>query len=368
MTNTLTQARPAYVLIDQAAMRHNLDRVRELCPQSTVMAVVKADAYGHGMEAAVDALREADQFAVNSLDDVLRLRDHGVTKSITVLSASMNAAQLKRLAELDVQPVIYEHSQLLELDKLNADLALSIWLKVDTGMGRLGFSPDELPMIRERVANIAAIKKVSLMTHLANADQAEDVSTFEQLNFFEELSQPEGSNNRSFSQLSALNSAGVCAYGKSAFEVVRPGAMLYGISPLTGVSAESLGLKPAMTFKSQLISVKTMPAGSSIGYGATYVLDQDATIGIIACGYGDGYPRHAANGTPVRVNGVTVPLVGRVSMDMFAVNLEGVQAQVGTDVTLWGASNPIEEVAAKADTIGYELVCGILPRVERIII
>ena len=361
MTNKLTQARPAHVLIDQAAMQHNLARVRELCPSSSVMAVIKADAYGHGMEVAADALAQADQFAVNSLDDVLRLRGHGVTKPITVLSASMNAAQLTQLADLDVQPVIYDHSQLPELEKLSSDITLSVWLKVDTGMGRLGFAPNELAGVRERLANVAAIKAVSLMTHLANADQAKDTFTRQQLDSFKRLSQ-----QGDYHQRSALNSGGVCAYAEEAFDVVRPGVMLYGISPLIGVTAEELGLKPAMTFKSQLISVKTMPAGSSIGYGRTYVLEHDADIGIIACGYGDGYPRHAVNGTPVVVNGESVPLLGRVSMDMLAVNLDGVSAEVGDDVVLWGAANPIETVAEKAGTIGYELACGILPRVERI--
>ena len=363
MTNKLTQARPAHVLIDQSAMRHNLSRVRELCPGSSVMAVIKADAYGHGMEAAADALVEADQFAVSSLDDVLRLRRHGVNKNIIVLSASVNADELRQLSELAVQPVIYDHSQLAALENLDSSEELSVWLKVDSGMGRLGFSPEELSSVRQRVASMAAVKQLSLMTHLANADQTDHANTRQQLKLFEQLSQ-----QGSYVQHSALNSGGICAYAESAFDVVRPGLMLYGVSPLQGVSAEDLGLRPAMTFCSELISVKQLPAGSPIGYGGSYVLEQDSKIGIIACGYGDGYPRHAVNGTPVSVNGGLQPLIGRVSMDMLAVDLGESRAEVGDSAVLWGVENPIEVIAESAGTIAYELSCGILPRVERIIV
>lgn len=369
-----SQNRAAHVLIDRAAFAHNLQRVREFAPHSKVMAVIKADGYGHGMEVAAEALQGADEFAVNSLDDVQRLRTHGIDKPLTLLSAQLSVDELNQLPALNTKTVFYDASQLAIFKQLRPDAELSLWLKVDTGMGRLGISPSEVAYYYAQLSALSGIHSISLMTHLANADDAQHPSNATQIEAINTIAQA-----HDFAELSIVNSAGVIHFGhctqkgelnpqSAVADRVRPGMMLYGVSPIASLSAYDLGLRPVMTFKSQLISVKNVTAGSSIGYGGTYTVDADSRIGVVACGYGDGYPRHAPNGTPVLVNEVLVPLIGRVSMDMLVVDLTGVTAHVGDEVTLWGADNPIEEVAALAGTISYELTCGVLPRVERIII
>jgi len=357
------QNRPAHVVIDRAALKHNLEQVRRFAPNASVMAVIKADGYGHGMEVAADALSSAEEFAVNSLDDVYRLRDYGVDKSLNVLSADLSVEQLNQLQELNVRAVFYDLAQLHTFEQIDDSANLSIWLKVDTGMGRLGIMPDELGLIYQRLSSIAGISSISLMTHLANADNADHPSNQAQIDAIIALSE-----QFEFEQLSIANSAGLINFKNSQADQVRPGIMLYGISPIADKSASELGLKPVMTFKSKLISVKQLPAGSAVGYGSTYSLEVNSRIGVVACGYGDGYPRHAPSGTLVLVNGFYVPIIGRVSMDMITIDLGELPAQVGDEVILWGEDNPIEEVAASAGTIAYELCCGILPRVERVII
>ncbi len=359
----LKQNRAVCVEINRAAFTHNLNVVKALTPNAAVMAVIKADGYGHGMEVTADSLAGADEFAVNSLDDVQRLRAHGVTKALTVLSADLNTEHLNQLTELNVRPVFYDLAQLMVFEQVDANANLSIWLKVDTGMGRLGVLPSDLPFVYQRLSKIDGISSINVMTHLANADNINHSSNQEQIDSFNEQL-----DLFSFEQASVLNSAGVVNFATEQADFVRPGIMLYGISPVSGKSASDLGLKPVMTFKSKLISVKQLPAGSAVGYGSSYSLEVNSRIGIVACGYGDGYPRHAPSGTLVLVNGFYVPLVGRVSMDMLTVDLGELPAEVGDEVVLWGPDNPIEDVAKAAGTIGYELCCGILPRVERVII
>ena len=355
--------RATHVIIDRAAFAHNLTKVRELVPNSKVMAVIKADGYGHGMEVAADALVDADEFAVNSLDDVYRLRKHGVDKRLNVLSAQLDVEQLNTLAELNVRPVIYDLAQLSDYEKIADDARLCVWLKVDTGMGRLGVLPDEVGVVYQRLSGIKGISSISLMTHLANADNADHPSNENQISSIKQIA-----DQYDFDELSVVNSAGAVNFPSAHADYVRSGIMLYGISPVMGKTAAQLGLKPVMTFKSQLISVKFLPAGSAVGYGSAYSLDVNSRIGVVACGYGDGFPRHAPSGTLVLVNGFYVPLVGRVSMDMLTVDLGELPAEIGDEVILWGEDNPVEDVAESSGTIGYELCCGILPRVERIVI
>ena len=351
------------MLIDRAAVTHNLQRVRELTPNSKIMAVVKADGYGHSMEVAAQALGSADEFAVTGLDDVRRLRQAGIDKAITMLSSNFGVNDLNVMAKNAVRPVIYDHEQLSLLSNLDSNAALDLWLKLDTGMGRLGFSEQDLHLVVEKLLTNVGVNSVSLMTHLANADAPQHPSNSKQISAFLRFSE-----NYSFHQLSILNSAGTIAFSDQAQDIVRPGIMLYGVSPDSDRSAVSLGLKPAMTFKSELISVKQLPAGSPVGYGSRYTLDSDTRIGVIACGYADGFPRHVASGTLVLVNGMLVPIIGRVSMDLMTVELGEMPASVGDSVTLWGADNPVEHIAQAAETIAYELLCGITQRVERIII
>lgn len=358
----MSNNRPVRAHISIKAIRHNSQRIRELVPDSKIMAVIKADGYGHGMETAAQALDgHVDEFAVNSLDDVFRLRDAGFNKAITVLSASFNLEELYQLNEHRARVTIYDVSQIAVLESIDKDLKMSIWLKADTGMGRLGFSPEELQPALHRLSAIQSVDQISLMTHLANADQTDHSANQVQISLFEELAEL-----YDFTELSLLNSAGILGLPEHAYQWVRPGIMLYGISPLNNKSSEQLELKPAMTLKSKLISVRTLAAGSSVGYGSSYVVVEDTRIGVVACGYGDGYPRHAPTGTPVLINGEIVPLIGRVSMDMICVDLNRLSASVGDEVVLWGEGNPVEVVAERAGTIAYELVCRILPRVERV--
>jgi len=360
---TTQKNRPTKVLIDTQALQCNLRRVKSLVPNTKVMAVIKADGYGHGMTIVADALEDADLFAVNGMDDVHCLRAHGIDKPITILSEFCERTQLNDLTALNVQPTLFDFSQLSEFTNIKDDSGLSVWIKVDTGMGRLGIAPAELPQALQALAKVKGIREISCMTHLANADAAEHPSNREQLEQFENLTQ-----SAVFRDISVLNSAGILNFSDSAATLVRPGIMLYGISPLSGVSSTQLELKPVMTFVSELVSVKQLPAGSCIGYGSTYVLAQDSLVGVVACGYGDGYPRQITSGTPVSINGMLVPIIGRVSMDLMTVDLTGVSASIGDNVELWGNNVPIETVANSAGMISYELCCGILPRVERIII
>lgn len=355
--------RAAHVVIDRAAIKHNLQQVRKLVPSAKVMAVIKADGYGHSMETVAAALEAADEFAVTCLDDVARLRSQGFGKPITMLSSTFTVDDLHRMPAQQVRPVVYDLGQLSSLSELDDSANLDLWLKVDTGMGRLGFCIEDAHLIAARLLSHRGISSVSAMTHLSNADIPDHPSNQRQIKSFLKFAQA-----HDFKELSIMNSAGVVAFADQAQDVIRPGVILYGISPRVGVAAHNLNLRPAMTFKSTLISVKRLPVGSQIGYGSEYTLDSDSRVGVVACGYADGYPRHALSGTPVLINGMIVPLIGRVSMDLITVELGDVKAQVGDDVILWGNDNPVENIAELSETIAYELVCGITPRVERLVI
>lgn len=366
----MKNTRPTRALIDQTALRHNLQCVRAFTTNASlnakVMAVVKADGYGHGMEVVAEALSAADEFAVNGFDDAIRLRAAGITQPITLFCDCLSTEHLNQLSGQQLRPTLFNLSQLDAFEGIAPSASLSVWLKVDTGMGRLGVLPDEFAGVLERLQKIPGVADISLMTHLANADDIEHPLNKQQLDLFAELSQ-----QHSFKQLSILNSAGVIAYpqtqqNQTIEHIVRPGVMLYGISPMLGKTAADHDLDAVMTLQSELISVKTLKAGSSIGYGSTVTLEKDTRIGVVACGYGDGYPRHAPSGTPVLLNGQTVKLLGRVSMDMICVDLDDVPAKAGDEVVLWGKGNPVELVAQAAGTIAYELICAVLPRVERI--
>lgn len=363
MSYQTSNSRAAYIVIECAAIEHNLKQVTTLVPSAEVMAVIKADGYGHGMEVAATALANADEFAVSSLDDVRRLRGQGFDKPITMLSATFDTDDLNLMSAQKVRPVIYDLAQLTTLAELSETAELDLWLKVDTGMGRLGLSIEDAHLIAARLLSQTGISSVSAMTHLANADDAEHPNNQRQIKNFLKFAE-----QYDFRQLSIMNSAGTVAFPQQAQSMVRPGLMLYGVPPQLGGSAQQLDLRPAMTLKSKLISVKRLPVGSPIGYGSRYTLDADSRIGVISCGYADGYPRHAPSGTPVLINGMFVPLIGRVSMDLITVDLGDVKAEVGDDVVLWGADNPIEVIAEMSGTIAYELICGITPRVERIVI
>ncbi|MCP3868848.1 MAG: alanine racemase [Gammaproteobacteria bacterium] len=346
--------------IELDALRHNLQRVREISPGSAVMAVIKANAYGHGALRAAGALVAADAFAVARVEEGVVLREAGFQKDILVLEGSFGGAELQAASRHHLMLAVVRPQQLEVLDRKVLPQPVNCWLKLDTGMHRLGF---QLPQAREAYQRLQACPNVGgpvrLMTHLANADNLQDDTTSKQLAAFLPLAESWGV------QASMANSAGILGWPQSHGEWVRPGIMLYGASPFMGGRGENDGLKPVMTFCSRLLAVNRYAKGEAVGYGGSWRCPEDMPLGVVAVGYGDGYPRHAPSGTPVLLNGQRVPLAGRVSMDMISVDLRTQpDARVGDPVVLWGEGLPAEEIADCAGTISYELFCGVTPRVR----
>ncbi|MBI2381512.1 MAG: alanine racemase [Gammaproteobacteria bacterium] len=351
--------RPTRAFIDTRALRANLRRIRELAPERRVMAILKANAYGHGQAVVARALDEADAFGVAFLEEALELRNTGIAKPILLLEGFFGAHELPFLERYGLWTVVHSEAQVEALERAKLETPITVWLKIDTGMHRLGCAPEEAQALYRRLSACGSVAQpVNWMTHFASADEMRDPQTAEQLRLYRELTAGFPGEH------SLCNSAGVLAWPEAHGDWLRPGVMLYGISPLTGQTGPELGLQPVMTLESQLIASRFLKAGERIGYGGTYVLPADTHIGVVAVGYGDGYPRHAPTGTPVLINGRRLPIVGRVSMDMITVDLGMEPAgQVGDKVVLWGRDLPVEEIAEGADTIAYELVCAITKRV-----
>ena len=353
-------SRATGAVIDLAALRHNLQRVRELAPQSRIMAVVKANAYGHGIANTVPALTGADAFAVASLDEALMIRRAGLAHPIVLLEGVFSATELEEAARNGCELVVHDPYQLQLIEASRLQVALGVWLKVDTGMNRLGFPVTAVREVWQRLNQATAVRTpVRLMTHLASAEEASNPRTVAQLEAFA------AATAGLKTERSIANSAGILAWPQSHVDWVRPGLALYGVSIFPGRTGAEEGLQPAMTMGTALIAVKAVKKGEAVGYGGAFVAPEDMRIGIAAIGYGDGYPRHAPTGTPVLVNGIRVPLVGRVAMDMLAVDLRAVpQAAVGDEVVAWGPDLPVEEIARAAGTIPHELMCGVTQRVR----
>lgn len=325
------------------------------------MAVVKADGYGHGLKEVAKALIEADALAVARLEEGLALRQAGHRHPIIVLEGITDKEELQLAAAYHLTLVIHEATQIEVLRQTPVKAPLLVWLKIDTGMHRLGFPPEAIPEVATSLRGCrSVVSVVGLMSHLATADQAEDSLTGLQLEIFKRI--PASGLLRSLA-----NSAAIMAYPQTHFDWVRPGLMLYGASPFAHCTGAAMGLKPVMTLKSRLIAIHHLHAGDPIGYGATWVCPEPMVVGVAAVGYGDGYPRHAVSGTPVFVNGRPVSLVGRVSMDMITLDLRSQpEARVGDPVIAWGSGLPVEKVALQASTIPYELLSQVAARVPRI--
>jgi len=352
----------AYAELDLGALEHNLSRLRDAAPQARVMAVIKANAYGHGMVRVATALPTADAFAVARVDEGMRLREAGIRQRIVVLQGFICPEELALHARHDLEPVIHSAQQIEVLERHPpADTRLGAWVKLDTGMHRLGMDPAEFPDCYRRLAANAHLKApLPIMTHLANADVVTDTTTERQLAVFNCIASDA-------SERVAANSAGLLAWPASHAEWVRPGLALYGVSPFPFRSGIKDGFRPVMTLKTRLIAIKTLRRGDPVGYGGDWVCPHPTRMGIASIGYGDGYPRSAASGTPVLVSGQTAPLIGRVSMDMITIDLtEHPEARVGDAVTLWGQGLPVEEVARHAGTIPYVLLCNVTQRVHMI--
>jgi alanine racemase len=351
--------RPARARIDLQALRHNFSRVRQAAPDSRTMAIIKANAYGHGTVEVARALPDARAFGVACVEEAIALREAGFDRRIVLLEGPFDADDIGLINAYRLDLVVHHSTQLDLLEQGRLVRPVDVWLKIDTGMNRLGFMPDSAAAIRERLAGIAGVGSVRLMTHFACADDLSSDYTRKQLHLFNELAA------RLPGECSLANSAGVLGWPDSHADWVRPGVMLYGSSPLLGRRAGELDLRPVMTLTTQLIAVKPCRRGEPVGYSGDWVCPTDTTIGVAAIGYADGYPRHAPGGMPVLVNGRRVPLAGRVSMDMICLDLGSRSgAQVGDEVVLWGDGLPVDDVAAMAGTISYELLCGVGRRVQ----
>ncbi len=349
-------SRPIRASFDLSALKHNLGVARKLAADSRIMAVIKANAYGHGLLRAARALAAADGFALLELDDAIRLRDAGYRQPILLLEGFFSESELAPILQNGLSVVLHSREQLDMLKTLSGDRKLDVFVKFNTGMNRLGFPAESAPEVLKVIDTLPCIGEKVLATHFSDAEGVSGIGF--QLRIFEKQIVRPGFKT------SMANSATLLRFPEARGDWVRPGIMLYGASPLEERSSQRIGLKPVMTLQSRIISVQELKKGDTVGYGSLFVADRRMRIGVVACGYAVGYPRHAWNGTPVLVDGVRVQMAGRVSMDMLSVDLTDVpHATVGTPVTLWGNGLAVEEVAAAAGTVSYELLCALARRV-----
>jgi alanine racemase len=352
--------------IDTGALRHNLARIRALAPGAHVLAVIKANGYGHGLAAVARALSHADSLGVARLEEALVLRSAGIATKIVLMEGVFDGAQLERSAHAQLELVVHDASQLDMLERWRGEHRFVAWLKIDTGMNRLGFRPEQALAAAERLATLAVpARQLRLMTHLARADEADEPMTRAQVDRFAQI-------RRQIEQrlgpvvVSIGNSAGTLLGKDTRGDWVRPGLALYGVSPFQGSLGADFGLRPAMSFESTVIGVRSVLRDETVGYGGAWRAPRDSSVAILAVGYGDGVPRNLPNGTLVQVAGKPAPVVGRVSMDMLAVDVtDSGPVEVGAYAVLWGPDQPVERMAERAGTIPYELLCGLRARVPR---
>lgn len=350
----------AIAKINLEALQRNLQQVRKLAPSSKIIAMIKSNGYGHGLLHVAKALNDVDAFGVACLGEGLLLRQAGIKKRTVLLRGFNDATELTQIMKHDLDTVIHNQEQLQVLAQTKLDKPIAIWLKIDTGMHRLGFLPEEITTVYQQLQQNPKIQQpFQIMTHFADADNAAKDTTNNQLAVFAQLT------NHMPEPKSIANSAGIINWPEAHADWIRPGIMLYGVSPLADKSGLDLNLKPVMTLQSSLINIKQLKKGDYVGYGGTWQCPEAMQVGVVAIGYGDGYPRHAQNGTPVLINDQECPLIGCVSMDMLTVDLRNNStAKCGDIVTLWGEDLPVERIATYADTISYELLCGITTRVQ----
>lgn len=356
----MTHMKAATAYIDLTALKHNLVQIKQQAPHSKVMAVVKANSYGHGLRHVAKSAQGADAFGVARIEEALQLRASGVVKPILLLEGFYSQGDLPVLVTNNIQTVVHCEEQLEALEQAQLETPVVVWLKIDSGMHRLGGRPEQYNGFVERLKKCRNVAKpLRYMSHFGCADELDKPTTTQQIELFMSLTQGcEG-------ERSMAASAGLLAWPDSQMDWVRPGIIMYGVSPFGDRNAQQMGYLPVMTLKSHLIAVREVKAGESVGYGGIWTSERDTKIGVIAIGYGDGYPRMAPNGTPVWVNGRKVPIAGRVSMDMLTVDL-GPDANdcVGDEAILWGKDLPVEEVASHIGTIAYELVTKLTSRVD----
>lgn len=343
--------RPLKVFVDQASLRHNFAIVKQLAPKSKIMSVVKANGYGHGLINVAQGLSESDGFAVLNLNEAIDLREHGFEQDILLLEGAFESYEISIAAKMRFNLVVHNLHQLQMIEKLKLNHPIDIHFKINTGMNRLGFNPKEAKDILKSMEKTSYFKSITLMTHFATADESRGVDW--QFDVFNEIA-----NDFDFSR-SVANSASIINFKNTHLDWVRPGIMLYGASPIVGRKSSALNLKPAMYLKSKIIALQNLSKDDSVGYGETFKAKNDMRIAVVACGYADGYPRHAPSGTPVYVEGKKTSTVGRVSMDMLYIDVTDIpHASISSDVELWGENIPVDDVAEKAGTVGYELLCA----------
>mgnify|MGYP000930804118 FL=1 len=354
--------RPILATIHTDAFRHNLERLRQSVSDARIWAVVKANAYGHGIERAFDGLRGADGFALLDLNEAERVRALGWRGPILLLEGVFEARDLELCSRLGLWHTVHCSEQIDMLSAHKTQVPHRVFLKMNSGMNRLGFAPHSYRSAWTRLNALPQVDEISLITHFSDADGPKGVDA--QVQVFQATTE-DLPGERSIS-----NSAATLRFPGLKSDWVRPGIAVYGSAPdYPEHDAVHWGLKPAMTLAAKIIATQELQPGDTVGYGSSFVADQPLRIGVVACGYADGYPRHCSTGTPVLVNGVRTRLVGRVSMDMVTVDLAPVpQAGIGTEVTLWGQAQngtvlSIDEVAKSAGTVGYELMCAVAQRV-----
>jgi len=343
--------RPLKALINLKNAQHNLNYVRSLAPSSKIMATLKANAYGHGLTLMAGAFNDADAFSVLTIEDAIEIREAGFDKKILLLEGAFDEEDLKIAASYHFDLVVHNDYQLALFRQLPHDKRIDIHLKVNTGMNRLGFSVKSISKVYNHLKNDDRINEIVFMSHFANADKTNGTDQP-----YQEIEKLMNDYNEPFS---LANSAALISDNKTHADWIRPGIMLYGASPFD-FSQKIPNLKPVMTLRSEVISIQEIKKGESVGYGQEFVANNDMRIATVACGYADGYPRHAPTGTPVLIDGVRTSTVGRVSMDMLAVDITDLgNVNYGSMVELWGEQLSVDEVAHNAKTVGYELLCAI---------
>ncbi|WP_371374027.1 alanine racemase [Thalassotalea aquiviva] len=354
--------RSASAIIDTQALKENFNTLKQLAAPAKVLTVLKANAYGHGLIRIAKGLPQADAFGVARIDEALQLRDHGINNAIVLLEGFFEAEELVDIHQHDLQIVIHSIEQLEAIEQASLPTPIKVWLKIDTGMHRLGVAPELFAQFYQRLKACSNVAKgLVLMSHLACADDVSHPMNNSQMALFGSLTEHLPDDK------TLANSAAVLAFKNAHYQWVRPGLMLYGVSPMALTSAlqPPKSITPVMTLYSSVIAIQHIKAGERVGYGGAWTSAKDTRIGVVAIGYGDGYPRHAINGTPVWVNGKVFPLVGRVSMDMITIDLgEDDSIKVGDYAELWGKNLAIEKIADCAQTIPYELLCNITARVK----
>ena len=350
-------SRPILACLDLQALRHNLSVVRRAAPDSRIWSVVKADAYGHGIDRIWNALSDTDGFALLNLEEAILLRERGWKGPILMLEGFFHAEDLPLYDKYRLTTTVHSNWQLKALQNARLQAPLDVYVKVNSGMNRLGFTPDKIHTVWQQLRGMSNVSDMTLMSHFADADNPDGIT--------EAMKQIERAAEGLDCPRSLSNSAATLWHPEAHYDWVRPGIVLYGASPSgKWQDIANSGLKPVMTLSSEIIAVQNLKPGDTVGYNCRYSARQEQRIGIVACGYADGYPRAAPDGTPVLVDGIRTQIVGKVSMDMITVDLTPCpQAGIGTPVELWGQEIKIDDVASRCGSVGYELMCALAPRV-----